>query len=667
MAGNGDRILIDLNTVSSAIARIQQRDQSLGRELQVQLAQGSADARSGVKSLEVDPDAEFTAKTIVLRSGRPVLAVSHDAAKLLFKDAESAVWRNRLKRSRKLLVGVIRAVGRIELKGHPNFDWIGTGWLVAPDIVATNRHVAREFARAGNTEFVFRAGGDGSPMQASIDFLEEFNRAEDRAFSVVKVLHIEDDDGPDIAFLQIKGKNLASPIPLAGASAQPDQQVAVIGYPARDSRIPDQPLMEKIFGNVYDKKRLAPGQAGMDGRLVLHDCTTLGGCSGSPVIDLATGSALGIHFAGRFLEANYAVPAEVIAQRLHEVVQGSPKLAVSPQTRLPIKTVKTIPLLLTIEIEQPTDPAGATNVVATSIRVGAQPAHAIAADLDDGEVFATEGRPEDYLDRKGYQPGFLGAGIVVPLPALTHIEQHVLTFDDAGNHRAFELKYEHFSVVMHRERRLCLFSAVNIDGSASKKKKRPGWLLDPRIPAQAQIKGECYGNPPRFSRGHMTRREDPVWGSDDTAARANADSMHVTNAVPQMQVFNAPIWLGLEDYALDHAREDSMQISVITGPMLKDDDPVIFDVKIPRTFWKVIAFVHEATGQLSATGYSMSQEKFLRPEEFVFGAYETHQRSLGWIEQETGLSFGALKNADRFKEPEGVSSALQDFRQIQFV
>ena len=42
--------------------------------------------------------------------------------------------------------------------------------------------------------------------------------------------------------------------------------------------------------------------------------------------------------------------------------------------------------------------------------------------------------------------------------------------------------------------------------------------------------------------------------------------MHVTNATPQMQAFNAPIWLALEDYALQHAREDDMKISVFTGP-----------------------------------------------------------------------------------------------------
>jgi endonuclease G len=652
--------MIDLEKLDATLSRIQQQDPALGQELQAQLAQHAI-----AKSLTADPMLEFTAKSIVLRAGRPVLAVLHDAARLIFKDAESAVWRERLKQSRKQLVKAIPAVGRIELKGHPNFDWVGTGWLVAPDIIVTNRHVAREFARAGHADWVFRAGVDGQPMQANIDFLEEFQHAADRAFSVVKILHIEDDDGPDLALLQIKGKNSAQPIALSDAPVQPDQYVAVIGYPARDSRIPDLPLMEKIFGSVYDKKRLAPGQASNSPDALLHDCTTLGGCSGSPVIDLATGKALGLHFAGRFMETNYAVPAAVLAEQLHAVMQGSSRHSgVQLQTPAP-RITQTIPLLLTLEIA----PASADlplQVISASVKIAPRPKG--SGEGEDDATFATEGRPEDYAGRMGYQTGFLGNGMRVPLPAVKRDKAHVLTFASAGNPRATELKYEHFSVVMHRERRLCIFSAVNIDGATSKRSQRAGWRLDPRIPETAQIKGECYGNPPRFSRGHMTRREDPVWGMDEEAARANADSMHVTNTVPQMQTFNAPIWLGLEDYALENARKDRMKLCVITGPILKSDDPVLFGIQIPRAFWKVIAFVHDGTGKLSVTGYSISQEKYLRPEEFVFGAYETHQRALHWIEQEAGVSFGALKKADRFKAPESVDAgALQRFEQIQFV
>jgi hypothetical protein len=161
--------------------------------------------------------------------------------------------------------------------------------------------------------------------------------------------------------------------------------------------------------------------------------------------------------------------------------------------------------------------------------------------------------------------------------------------------------------MMNRRRRMCFFSAVNIDGNLSKKSARVGWKWDPRIPKAQQIMNECYGNPPKFSRGHMTRREDPGWGDKKTAKRGNEDSMHVTNTTPQMQAFNAPIWLALEDYALGHAREDEMKISVFTGPYFEDHDPEMYGVQIPRAFWKVIAFIHDDTGKLCATGYEMNQ------------------------------------------------------------
>jgi endonuclease G len=180
-----------------------------------------------------------------------------------------------------------------------------------------------------------------------------------------------------------------------------------------------------------------------------------------------------------------------------------------------------------------------------------------------------------------------------------------------------------------------------------------------------QIMYECYGNPPKFSRGHMTRREDPVWGTAAEALLGNSDSMHVTNTTPQMQSFNAPIWLGLEDYALQNARQDKMKISVFTGPVLKADDPVRFGVKIPRSFWKVIAFIHDDTGELTTTGYVASQDEQLP--EFVYRDYDTWQRSLSWIEEKAGISFGELTKRDPLSRGvEALDAPLNEFQQIRF-
>jgi endonuclease G len=310
-----------------------------------------------------------------------------------------------------------------------------------------------------------------------------------------------------------------------------------------------------------------------------------------------------------------------------------------------------VPIRVTIEIDAPY--ADASRPAAPAVP-------------DEGDEVFTEAVPADYRDRRGYVETFLETGPGVPLPAVTGEPDDVLTFTFDGRTERV-LRYEHFSVVMSRGRRLCRFSAVNIDGKQSQSMRRVGWRTDPRIPLSAQIKSECYGDPPKFSRGHMTRREDPIWGTEGSAGKGNADSMHVTNAVPQQQPFNAGIWLGLEDYALQHARQDDQKISVFTGPFLDDDDPVQFGVRIPVEFWKVIAFIHDDTGELSATGYIMSQKDFLSETEFVFGQHKTSQRAIADIERRAGLSFGPLAALDPFEDVEGVAPQLTDFRQIRFL
>lgn len=585
------------------------------------------------------PSLQQALRNIVLRVGRPVLAIVGGAAQLQFRDSESEVWRARLQASSGRLQRAAGAVGRIDVTGLPGFEYVGTGWLVERNTIVTNRHVAREFGRGLRGRFTFKKGSGAKPIKASIDFLEEVGRAERLEFPIVEILHIEDEDGPDFAVLRVEesgGRTLAAPIPLAASPALPKQQVAVIGYPARDSRVPDAQLMLSIFGDVYDKKRLAPGQV-TDVRddVLLHDCSTLGGNSGSVLLDLATGQAVGLHFAGRFLETNYAVSAATVASRLEQLRRG-PK--------------------------PPGKPAGRPHHDHVPPPVAVTPTVHGGGIPGDQEPFV-EGVPADYEGRAGYDPRFIG--VKVPLPIIRNTSD-VLTFPWHG-HQEKELKYQHFSVVMSRSRRLCIFSAGNIDGGSPRRFKRPSWRLDPRIPAQQQIKEECYGNEPLFARGHMTRREDPIWGDADAAALGNNDSMHVTNTVPQMQPFNAGIWLALESYALDHARSDHMRISVITGPFLMADDPIRQGVRIPRSFWKVIAFIHDETGEPCATGYTMSQEDFLRDEEFVFGKHKTSQVRIATIEERAGLSFGPLAALDPFDgDEEGVRALLTDPAQIRF-
>src|SRR5262245_53594062 len=133
----------------------------------------------------------------------------------------------------------------------------------------------------------------------------------------------------------------------------------------------------------------------------------------------------------------------------------------------------TVPLRITVELGAPAADGG-------------QPQY-FEADAEAVE----RPRAEDYANRGGYEPDFLGNGAKVPLPRVTREAEDVLEFDLDGKTEQ-ELRYQHFSVLMSRSRRLCRFSAVNVDGGRSKKVKRSGWKMDPRIPSDAQISKECY-------------------------------------------------------------------------------------------------------------------------------------------------------------------------------
>jgi endonuclease G, mitochondrial len=627
-------------------------------------------------------------ESIAMRTQRPVLAIRDNITRLVFIDAaDSKIWGERLTKARPLLDVAIPAVGRIDLMGA-QLDWVGTGWLVAENIIVTNRHVAREFAERKGDGFEFKTGLR-EQIGADVDFLQEIDNPKKLVFKLVRPLHIEEPPGPDVAFFEIEmvsgDARLAMPIELATTIAA-TQEVATIGYPAYDSRIPEPDLMERIYGKVYNKKRLAPGSVTrLEEALLWHNCSTLGGNSGSVVFDLNSGQALGLHFSGSFLVTNYAVRADVVKKLLADVHAGRATRRTAPGPSRPVVQAGqpsivrparrggaslTIPLTVNISLDfEPASLAAPARYWMPAAPAGSEPAEFIAE---------TEAVASDYRDRRGYNPAFLGERFAVELPSVDRNADDVLDFEfDSASET--ELRYEHFSVVMSRSRRMCFLSACNIDGNQSRKSARVAWKWDPRIPKAQQIMHECYGPPPKFSRGHMTRREDPGWGSPATAKRGNQDTMHITNTTPQMQAFNAPIWLALEDYALQHAREDEMKISVFTGPYFTDNDPEKYGVRIPVAFWKVIAFIHDRTGKLCATGYEMNQEETLQPEEeFVFGAFTSPQLRIATqvpirsIEARSGIGFGELAAVDPLAGEEesltGVAPMpLLALEQIRFV
>lgn len=281
----------------------------------------------------------------------------------------------------------------------------------------------------------------------------------------------------------------------------------------------------------------------------------------------------------------------------------------------------------------------------------------------------------DYARRAGYDRDFLLTGegpFAVNLPALApELVPDVAEFDDGSGTPTCVLRYHHFSMVMHKARRIALYTAVNVDGSRFAKLKRESdkWSFDPRLPREWQLGADFYRDND-LDLGHMVRRLDPCWGDTEAEAKLCADdTFHFTNASPQHKDFNRDktVWAGVENYLLDHAIAERLRISVFSGPVLDAADPPFNQVRLPLQYWKVVVML-KRDGAPSATAYLLDQTSVVQAmlsREFVFGKYRTYQVPVAHVEALSRLSYGALSEHDPLRPERGLPRELDSFDGIR--
>lgn len=261
----------------------------------------------GKKSLT--PNEQLGLEAIVLLFGRPALLIRNGDF-----DTPPEEWKH-LDGRREMLKGIFPSVGRVDLEGHHSFRWCGTAFLAGDGILMTNRHVAQIFAEFGGSDWKYLPG-----VSARVDYKEEFQVDDANEFKINKVLGVH--PKYDLALLSVATKSGSRKAPgvLTLSSKAPqatkDGEVAVVGYPAADSRNGRTEQLD-IFKNIFDVKRLLPGRStglASSPQVLGHDCSTLGGNSGSCVIDLETGHVIALHFGGQFLKGNVAVPLWKLAK-----------------------------------------------------------------------------------------------------------------------------------------------------------------------------------------------------------------------------------------------------------------------------------------------------------------------------------------------------------------
>ena len=605
-----------------------------------------AAARSGIEAMalgrDLSHDQMVSVEAIINEDLRPAFDVVNDSF-----TADHFMWTHLSTdvALRKRIESVLPSIGRIELPGHPRLPYGGTGFVVGKGLLMTNRHVAEIFASGvGDRRLAFKPGS-----HAGINFVRESGRPERAATLMVRDVVMVHPYW-DMALLKVDGlPDHHKPLTLSLNDARDlvAHQVFVVGYPAFDPRNPAA-VQNDLFDGRFGIKRLQPGElqggrlTGSFGKAVqaaTHDCSTLGGNSGSAVLDMATGEVFGLHFGGAYHDANFAVPSFALASDSRVVdagvsfagpAAGDPNtwsdwwaradagentevdpglglvsgggagggttitVASDPSAKPPGPTVVThangavtlqLPLNITVSLG--------------SLVPGAQLNFASGrADSSATEAMREPQHDTDYRSRKGYSASFLGADATFKVPLPQAADANVLAPTLAGQ---WLLHYQNFSLAMHARRRLALFTASNVTKELPLRRPESGrdytrkglsglgpndierWFIDSRLDERYQLPDVFFTKDRQaFDKGHVVRRDDITWGqSYEQVRRANGDSYHVTNCSPQVAGFNQSAqgqdnWGDLENHVLASAASE--RLCVLAGPVLAAADTVFVGV-----------------------------------------------------------------------------------------
>ncbi|WP_428331547.1 trypsin-like serine peptidase [Mucilaginibacter sp.] len=267
-----------------------------------------------VIALNKNANAELLLEAIVMTDGsRPAFLIAGDRVDL--DSNPKGNWKQLITVSGSLLEDAITCVGRIESAIYEH-RYYGTGFLIADDLLMTNLHVLQAIATL-NTD-----GHWQLKPTMQVNFGREKNGHQNKNIRlIIDVVYYGPSSGAhgkvDTALLklnQVKDeflpRKLISPSPDLPAA---NEIVYVIGYPG-----PSEPgtysnwILNQLFADGYGYKRLSPGiilPPGPAGRAIrfTHDATTMGGNSGSPVIQATSMlTATGLHYAGSPGRANFA-------------------------------------------------------------------------------------------------------------------------------------------------------------------------------------------------------------------------------------------------------------------------------------------------------------------------------------------------------------------------
>jgi S1-C subfamily serine protease len=271
-------------------------------------------AIAALRNGEVPAPIELAALEEAIRALRPALLFSGGALPALDEAARAAfpAWESLRAAMAKhaYAVGLVVDVPRDALSAPAG---LGTGFLVAEDVLMTNRHVL--WAISSGT-------GALQEGQAAVRFGQEAQTIEaEDPVSITGVVGWH--PSADVALLRVAkppARAGREPLEIEDEPAGEGSAVAAIGYPFPDGER-NPAFVRAAFGDRFGVKRASPGEViGVEGDSLYHDASTLGGNSGSPLVAMESARAVALHSRGGFATRNEAVGGALLARFVREML-----------------------------------------------------------------------------------------------------------------------------------------------------------------------------------------------------------------------------------------------------------------------------------------------------------------------------------------------------------